>query len=177
MTVRPPSADAKLPQLATKCRLALEQESRDLKAALDDYAGRQPVREGGYDADLAALRRADNHVREAQRGLLAWGHYQARLVFVNGHDHLTSMARLLGSDGAMTLYAHTTVSRSVSEAAVRHAWLLDPSISYEERITRRAAMLYCGVKNKLQGAKQGFARPSDASIRQLIVDKVEAEFN
>ncbi len=47
-------------------------------------------------------------------------------MLVNAYDHLVSMGRLLGSDGAMSLYARTTLSRSVCEAAVRHAWLLDP---------------------------------------------------
>ena len=61
-------------------------------------------------------------------------------MLVNAYDHLVSMGRLLGSDGAMSLYAHTTLSRSVCEAAVRHAWLLDPSISYEQRITRSASL-------------------------------------
>jgi hypothetical protein len=160
-----------------KCRLALEQESRDLKAALDDYAERHPVTEGPYDADLSALKQADSRLRDSQRDLLSWAHYQARLTFVNAHDHLASMARLLGSDGAMSLYAHTTMSRSVCEAAVRLAWLLDPSISYEERITRSAAMVYYGALNKLKGARQALARPSDASLRDLLVGKVEAEFS
>jgi hypothetical protein len=69
------------------------------------------------------------------------------------------------------------MSRSVCEAAVRLAWLLDPSIRYEERITRSAAMAYYGALNKLKGAKQGLARPSDAPLRDLVVGKVEAEFN
>lgn len=175
VTVRPPS-DARLPHLVIKCRLALEQESRDLKAALDDYAEGHPVSEGPYDTDVAVLKRTDCRLRDAQRDLLAWAHYQARLIFVNAHDHLASMARLLGSDGAMSLYAHTTMSRSVCEAAARVAWLLDPAISYEERITRSAAMAYSGAQNKLKGARQGLTGPWDASVRDLIVGKVEAEF-
>jgi hypothetical protein len=177
MTVRPPGADTRLPHLVTKCRVALEQEARDLKAALDDYAEKEPASAGAYDADLAAVSRADSRIRNAQRDLLALGRHQARLIYVNAHDHLTSMARLLGSDGAMSLYAHTTMSRSVCEAAVRHAWLLDPSISYEKRITRSAAMLYYGAKNKLRGAAQGLSQPSAAAIKPLIVGKCEAELN
>jgi hypothetical protein len=59
-------------------------------------------------------------------------------MLVNAYDHLVSMGRLLGSDGAMSFYAHTTLSRSACEAAVRHAWLLDPSRNYANRPRRPA---------------------------------------
>jgi hypothetical protein len=45
----------------------------------------------------------------------------ARLILVNAYDHVVSKGRLLGADGSMSLYAHTTLPRSVREAAVRHA--------------------------------------------------------
>jgi hypothetical protein len=70
-------------------------------------------------------------------------------MLVNAYDHLVSTGRLLGSDGAMSLYAHTTLSRNVCEAAVRHAWLLDVSIRSEERITRSASMLFANAGNRL----------------------------
>jgi hypothetical protein len=105
---------------------ALEQEARDLKAAIDEYASSTPAPRCPHQAGLACARQAGSRVRKAQRQLLASGEQQARLMLVNAYDHLVSMGRLLGSDGAMSLYAHTSVSRSVCEAAVRHAWLLDP---------------------------------------------------
>ena len=92
-------------------------------------------------------------------------------------DHLVSMGRLLGSDGAMSLYAHTTLSRSVCEAAVRHVWLLDPSISYEERITRSAAMLVANAENRLAGAKEIPARNLDPSTVQKLIDNCAAEYD
>ena len=98
-------------------------------------------------------------------------------MFVNAYDHLVSMGRLLGSDGAMSLYAHTTLSRSVCEAAVRHAWLLDPSISYEQRITRSAAMLFANAENRLTGARQIPARNLGTSTVQRLIDNCAAGYD
>ncbi len=176
MTVRSPSADIPLPHLVTKSRLALEQEARDLKAALDSYADSSPASGNLFSEDVATATHADRRVREGQTNILALGHYQARLTYVNAHDHLSSMARLLGSDGAMSLYAHTTLSRSVAEAAVRHAWLLDPSISYEQRITRYAAVTYYGAENKLKGARQSLVR-APQQVRESLINKASDEFD
>jgi hypothetical protein len=178
MTVRPPSADIPLPLLVTKCRRALVQEARDLKAALDANADRSASTSGSpFGDDVAAATQVDRSLRDGQLKILAWGHYQARLTYVNAFDHLSSMARLLGSDGAMSLYAHTTLSRSVAEAAVRHAWLLDSSITYEERITRYAAVAYYGAENKLKGARQSLVREATQQVRESLINKCSAEFD
>jgi hypothetical protein len=123
MTVRPPSADYKLPALVTKCRRALEQEGKGLKTALDEYASSTPATGCQWEADVATARRAGNHASAAQQRLLQWTQHQARLIYINAYDHLTSMGRLLGSDGAMSLYAHVTVSRSVCESGRRRGIL------------------------------------------------------
>ena len=175
MTLRPPSADYQLPRLVRKSRQALEQEGKALSTALEEFAQTAPADGCPWESDVAAASRADDDVRAAQRRLLEWCQHQGRLIYVNGHDHLTSMARLLGSDGAMSLYAHVTVSRSVCEAAVRHAWLLDPYISYGERITRGAAMLSYNVGNRLRGARQGLGRSLDSRVAQPIIAKCAAE--
>lgn len=177
MTVRPPSAEVKLPHLVIKSRRAVELEARALKGALDDYASSTPAPGCQHQADIASARRADRRLRKAQQRLLAVGQQQAKLMLVNAYDHLVSMGRLLGSDGAMSLYAHTTLSRSVCEAAVRHAWLLDPSISYEERITRSAAMLVANAENRLAGAKEIPARNLDPSTVQKLIDNCAAEYD
>jgi hypothetical protein len=177
MTVRPPSAEVKLPHLVSKSRRALELEARGLKAALDDYASGTPAASCQHQVDIASAKSADRRLRKAQQHLLAAGQHQARLMFVNAYDHLVSMGRLLGSDGAMSLYAHTTLSRSVCEAAVRHAWLLDPSISYEQRITRSAAMLFANAENRLTGARQIPARNLGTSTVQRLIDNCAAEYD
>jgi hypothetical protein len=177
MTVRPPSAEVKLPHLVSKSRRALELEARGLKAALDDYASGTPAAACQHQVDIASAKSADRRLRKPQHHLLAAGQHQARLMLVNAYDHLVSMGRLLGSDGAMSLYAHTTLSRSVCEAAVRHAWLLDPSISYEQRITRSAAMLFANAENRLTGARQIPARNLGTSTVQRLIDNCAAEYD
>ena len=176
MTVRPPSAEVKLPHLVNKSRRAVELEARALKAALDDYSRSVPAPGCQHQADIASARRADRRLRKAQQRLLAAGQHQAELMLVNAYDHLVSLGRLLGSDGAMSLYAHTTLSRSVCEAAVRHAWLLDPSISYEERITRNAVMLVANAENRLAGAREIPAHNLGAGTAQKLIDNCAAEY-
>ncbi len=53
--------------------------------------------------------------------------HQAVLIHINAYDHLLTLGRALGSDGAMTLFSHVSLSRVVCEAAVRFAWILDPA--------------------------------------------------
>jgi hypothetical protein len=175
MTVRPPNPEVKLPHLVNKSRLAVELEARALKAALDDYGKSRPAPGCHHQADIASARRADRRFRKAQQHLLAAGQHQAQLMLVNAYDHLVSLGRLLGSDGAMSLYAHTTLSRSVCEAAVRHAWLLDSSITYEERITRSAAMLFANTENRLAGARQVPVHNVGATTAQKLIDNCAAE--
>jgi hypothetical protein len=174
MTVRPPSA-VELPHLVRKSRRALELEARALKGALDEYASSVPKAECPHQADVLSAKRAGTRVRSAQRQLLASGQQQARLILVNAYDHVVSMGRLLGADGSMPLYAHTTLSRSVCEAAVRHAWLLGASLSYEERITRSAAGLIANTENRLKGAKDAPERNMGAQMKQALVDNCTAE--
>lgn len=174
MTIRPPG-EVKLPHLVSMARRALEQEARSLKAAVDEYADGTPTPGCCCQADTVSARRATSRFRKAQQQLFASGQHQARLTLVNAYDHLVSMGRLLGSDGAMSLYARTTLSRSVCEAAVRHAWLLDPSISYEERITRSAAMLLANAENRLAGAREIPDRNLGADTVQMLVSNCAAE--
>jgi len=142
--------------------------AKALSTALQEFARTAPAEGCPWEVDVAAANGAADHVRAAQQRLLEWCQHQARLIYVNGHDHLTSMSRLLGSDGGMSLFAHVTLSRSVCEAAVRHSWLLDPSISYEERITRSAAMLSYNIGNRLKGARQAFDIVYDRNGRDVV---------
>jgi hypothetical protein len=163
--------------LVNKSRRAVELEARALKAALDEYASSTPGPGCRHQADIARAKRADRRLRNAQQHLLASCAHQAKLMLVNAYDHLVSMGRLLGSDGAMSLYAHTTLSRSVCEAAVRHAWLLDPSISYEERVTRSAAMLVANAENRLAGAREIPTHNLGASTVHMLIGNCAAEYD
>jgi hypothetical protein len=108
-----------------------------------------PSEEDRVTARGANTRRA----RRAQEQLLARTHQEARLMHINAYDHLVSMSRLLGTDGAMSLYSHTSLSRVACEAAVRLAWLLDSSVTYEERLARGSAVLLAGAEDRLKGAQ------------------------
>jgi hypothetical protein len=123
---------------------------------------------------VLSVKRAGSRVRAAQRQLLASGQ-QARLILVNAYDHLVSVGRLLGTDGPMSLYAHTTLSRTVCEAAVRHAWLLDASLSYDDRITRSTATLIANTENRLKGVRDAPERNMGAQRQQMLVDNCTAE--
>lgn len=173
MTIRPPS-HVKLPMLATRARIAIEQEAAGLTAALDEYAISAPKAGCPFESDTTAASRASLRVRRAQQELLTLTRRHARMMYVNAHDHLVSMGRLLGSDGAMSLFAHMTLSRSVCEAAVRHGWLLDPALSYEQRITRGAAVLIVNADNRLKGAKSSLAK-LDSRVAKPLIAKCIAE--
>jgi hypothetical protein len=75
------------------------------------------------------------------------------LIYINAYDHLRSLGRLLGTDGAMSLFAHQSVSRIACEAAVRFAWLMDPGIS-SKRITRGAVALSISAGERSRGVRR-----------------------
>jgi hypothetical protein len=176
MTVQPPSAAVELPQLVRKSRRALEQEASALKAALDEYADSTPTASCPFQADSLSAKRTGSRFRKAQGQLLASCQQQARLILVNAYDHLVSMGRLLGSDGSMSLYAHTTLSRSVCEAAVRHAWLMNAPLTFDERITRSAAGLVANAENRLKGIREIPERNMGAKVKQALVDNCATEY-
>lgn len=66
MTVRPPSAEYRLPTLIAKCPLALEQEGKALVGAPEKYANDTPVAGCQWEAGVAAAGRAGDDVRSAR---------------------------------------------------------------------------------------------------------------
>jgi hypothetical protein len=112
-----------------------------LRAALEDFSkAPQPGCPWNQD-DKTVSDHASPHA-EGQGKLLLYARHQAMLIYVNAYDHLLTLARDLGGDGAMSLFSHASLSRVICEAAIRFAWLMDPGISSEERIMRGAAALY-----------------------------------
>lgn len=168
MTIRPPTAEIDLPQLARKSRRALEQEARGLKSALTAYAASAPIAGCAFQVDTASARHAPSRVRKAQQNLLAVGQQQARLMLVNAYGHLVSMGRLLGSDRAMSLFAHVTLSRSVCEAAVRHACSSTPrSVTRSGlRAARRCYLAMRRIGSKAPQNLRGRHAAGDASDRE-----------
>ena len=90
------------------------------------------------------------------------------LTYVNAYDHLHALGRGLGSDGAMTLFGHSSLSRVACEAAARFAWLLDRVIP-EERIMRGAVALLTSADERLKGANRIPLRQFNAQLRDALI--------
>jgi hypothetical protein len=150
MTVRPATPRKSLPDLVLVAHRLVTEEGDALRAALADFsASPQPGCPHQLDS-RAWSQDGSNRDRERQRLLDLTGH-QARLICVNAYDHLVTLGRVLGGDGAMPVFAHTTLSRVVCEAAVRVAWILDPGIGSEERILRGAVAFLASADERLRG--------------------------
>ena len=128
-----------------------------------------------YRMDVEAW--ADDTVPSAagRRSLLRVTEDQTRLVFANAYDHLVTMGRTLGSDGAMPLFAYSSLARVVCEAAVRFAWIIDPVLSSEERIMRGAVSLLVSADERLKGITAIPANRFSGNIYQKLVDNCREE--
>jgi hypothetical protein len=152
MTVRPPPGFP-LPELVTVASRVITDEADALRAALEDFSNApQPGCPWNQD-DKTVSDHASPHA-EGQGKLLLNARHQAMLIYVNAYDHLLTLARDLGGDGAMSLFSHASLSRVICEAAIRFAWLMDPGISSEERIMRGAAALYYSADERCKGVRR-----------------------
>ena len=97
------------------------------------------------------------------------------LIYVNAYDHLLTLARVLGSDGAMPLFSHASLSRVVCEAAVRFAWLMDPGIPSEERIVCGAVALFVSADERLKSVRALPAERFDRRDHRQMVESCIAE--
>lgn len=167
MTVRPPPGFP-LPELVRVANRVLTEEAEALHAAMEQFGSApQPGSPWAQD-DKAVSDRADPEAHGRARGLL-YARHQAALTYVNAWDHLISLARILGGDGAMPLFSHASVSRVVCEAAVRFAWLMDPDVSSEERIARGAVALYISADERFKGVRRlpaGY--PNQRTYQQML---------
>jgi hypothetical protein len=160
------------PKLLAKSRTALKQEAVALRANVEMFAN-DPRPGCPHDIDAIAWRQSHHRFGAGRRRLCLYGQQQARLILANALDHLVTMERVLGGDGSVSLFSHTTLSRTVCEAAVRIAWLLDSSIPYEGRIARSAAGLFASAEARLKGAA---ALPTDRlgqQVRDVLVARSE----
>jgi len=152
MTVRPPPGFP-LPELVTVANRVITDEADALRAALEDFSNApQPGCPWNQD-DKTVSDPASPHA-EGQGKLLLYARHQAMLIYVNTYDHLLTLARDLGGDGAMPLFSHASLSRVICEAAIRFAWLMDPGISSEERIMRGAAAPYYSAGERSKGVRR-----------------------
>jgi len=150
--VRPVTGD-QMPELINQSRFAVEQEAASLSPRLGDIFTARATTGPGAE-DRVAWRAAHKNLKYSRRKLINCGIDQARLIYGNGYDHLVTLGRILGGDGQAALFAHTTLARSVAEAAVRIAWLLAPDTTYEQRLLRATTFAYDGALNRAKGFRE-----------------------
>lgn len=174
MTVRPVLPETSLHTLVLATRDAVLAEGEALRATLDDLSGnRRPGCRSEQDAVVWSA--GTDPQALARQALVHLMSLQARLICTNAYDHLLTLGRALGSDGAMPLFAHSSLSRVVCEAAVRLAWLLDPEVRSEERIIRGAAALLTSTDEQLRGVKSIPAERYDPEFYKVMVENCTDE--
>ena len=136
---------------------ALTEEAAALRSAMDAFAG-APQSGSPWQQDEQAFSARSTSVADGRAKLLLYARHQAALIYVNAWDHLITLARILGGDGAMPLFSQTSVSRVVSEAAVRFAWFMDPEVSSAKRLVRGAVGLRYSAEERFKGVS---ALPAD----------------
>lgn len=174
MTVRPSTPEESLPELVHVCGQMLTDEGDALRAALEEFSA-SPRPGCPQELDGKAWSEDPSSRGDQRRQLLGLTQHQAKLICVNAYDHLLTLARGLGSDGAMSLYAHSSLSRVVCEAAVRFAWILDPDVGSEERIIRGAVALLLSADERLRGVMSIPAAYLDPRLRQIMIDNCTSE--
>jgi len=150
------------------------EEAEALRAALGDFSS-APQPGCPRELDDRAWSNDAAPQAEGRRRLLHLTQHQAVLIYVNAYDHLLTLGRMLGGDGAMSLFSQASTSRVVCEAAVRFAWLLDSAIGNEERIMRGAVALLASAEERLRGAMRIPAGQFDPRLRQALIDNCTAE--
>jgi hypothetical protein len=173
MTIRPPPGFP-LPELVRVANRVLIEEAKDLRAALDDFSN-APRPGSPWKQDDKAVSDYTGPEGQGRAVLLRHTRHQSALIYVNAYDHLMTLGRVLGGDGAMPLFSHATVSRVVCEAAVRFAWLMDPGISSEERIVRGAVALFISADERLKAVRRLPPERFDRDVYRQMLNSCNTE--
>lgn len=160
MTIRPLNGFP-LPELVLVSNRVLTEEAEELRKALHEFSSAPEAGSPWIRDDEAVADRADP-VARGRAVILRYARHQASLIYVNALDHLITLARILGGDGAMPLFSQASVSRVICEAAVRFAWLMDPDIISDKRLLRGAVALHVSAEERSKGVR---AVPSDFDPR------------
>ena len=175
MTIRPPPGFP-LPELVTVANRVITEEADSLRVAMENFSNApQPGCPWSQD-DKTVSNHASSHAGGWAK-LLLYARHQAVLICVNAYDHLLTLARDLGGDGAMPLFSHASLSRVICEAAVRFAWLMDSDIGSEERIMRGAAALYYSGDERSKAVRRLPPERFDPPTYQHMLDSCTAERN
>jgi hypothetical protein len=167
VTIRPPDG-FQLPELVLVSNRVLAEEAHALRTAVEQF-GSAPQPGSPWTQDDEAVADSADPVAQGRATVLRYARHQASLIYVNAWDHLITLARMLGGDGAMPLFSQASVSRVVCEAAVRFAWLMDPDISSAKRLVRGAVALHFSAEERSKGVR---ALPAEnfapATYRQML---------
>jgi hypothetical protein len=142
-----------LPEIVRVARQCMIDEAEALRSALEDFS-QAPQPGSPSELDGRAWSEDVGTGARDRAALLGLTQQQATLTYINAYDHMWSLGRLLGTDGAMSLFSHQSASRVACEAAVRFAWLMDPDISSEKRIARGAVALMNSAEERLKGVRR-----------------------
>jgi hypothetical protein len=160
----------------TASRHAILEEAKALRSALADFSS-DPQLGCPYKMDVQAWSGDPGPQAEGRRRLWGFTQDQVRLIFVNAYDHLVTMGRVLGGDGAMPLFSYSSLSRVACEAAVRFAWIIDVEVSCEERVMRGAVSLLVSANERLKGVMAIPDTHFNESLRRKLIDNCQTEVN
>ncbi len=173
MTIRPPDGFPLL-ELVVVSNRVLGEEAEALRAAMEQF-GSVPQPGSPWSQDDEAVADRADPVAQARATVLRHARHQASLIYINAWDHLITLARILGGDGAMPLFSQASVSRVICEAAVRFAWLMDPNISSAKRLVRGAVALYFSAEERSRGVRALPAERFDPRIHRQMLDSCRQE--
>src|SRR5690348_11386058 len=114
MSIRPP-AGFPLPELVLVSNRVLTEEAEALRAAMEQF-GSAPQPGSPWIQDDEAFPDRSDPITQGRAMLLRYARHQASLIYANAWDHLITLARILGGDGAMPLFSQASVSRVICEA-------------------------------------------------------------
>jgi len=173
MTVRPP-AGFPLPELVLVSNRVLAEEAEALRAAMEHF-GSAPQPGSPWTQDDEAVADYADPVAPGRATVLRYARHQSALIYANAWDHLISLARVLGGDGAMPLFSHASLSRVVCEAAIRFAWLMDPDVSSAKRLVRGAVALHYSAEERSKGVRALAAERFDPDSYQQMLTNCNQE--
>ena len=146
-----------------------------LVPALDDHVQKEIRKIWPWAADSLAARDASETEREAIQVALD----QAEGAIVSAGSHLLALLRIL-TPPARPIPAWT-IARTILEASARSAWLLDPDITYMERISRNAALILQDREEHYKVEKMNSERSVENSEemqeREIIVGRTRKFVN
>ena len=102
MTIRPPDGFP-LPELVLVSNRILTEEAEALRSAMEQF-GSAPQPGSPWTQDDEAVADPADPVAQGRATVLRYARHQASLIYVNAWDHLITLARVLGGDGAMALF-------------------------------------------------------------------------